>query len=446
MAATRSASSGPLTVYLVDRSGRDVRVSGEVIEGYVEIHVPQALKQRIDTVEVDVTGYVESKISRQHHPNVDTLYQSKVPIFSKRTCLWTAASSASPAPSGYLRFIVRSQLPTDLPPSYKGGRSGHNTAVIYGIEVFGLRSGKARPRCQARVPFAVHPQGTPEVIDASRTLGEGWKMGWITRKFEKAVRQGLWGDYSHVQAEISLPDIPALPTTTNIPFRLKVVTRTKPIKDNGADEMTSKVQTGLFPPPPTDPSAITLRLEQHVKFTAGTVREETDSFTRTTIPHLAGFGISPSSTPGSTKISVSEPQWMPTDNTTDGKLVCVRTVTFDATMAFNCTPTFKAGGTSCKYYVHICVPVPGLKNDLKCYVPVEISSRAHCPLPPPAPPAQLQVSVLPAYSSLDLQQSAPDYDEITNLDLPPSYWDNECHYSDEKDEKDCAEKAEKEKF
>jgi hypothetical protein len=60
------------------------------------------------------------------------------------------------------------------------------------------------------------------------------------------------------------------------------------------------------------------------------------------------------------------------------------------------------------------VPIPGFGNNLKGYMPVEIVSRAKC-----LQPRQLTRATPPTYTSLDLDEGVPGYEEAMQLHLPP---------------------------
>jgi hypothetical protein len=67
-----------------------------------------------------------------------------------------------------------------------------------------------------------------------------------------------------------------------------------------------------------------------------------------------------------------------------------------------------------QYFVQVIVPIPGFGNNLKGYMPVEIVSRAKC-----LQPRQLTRATPPTYTSLDLDEGVPGYEEAMQLHLPP---------------------------
>ncbi|EIN06606.1 hypothetical protein PUNSTDRAFT_145159 [Punctularia strigosozonata HHB-11173 SS5] len=422
----RTAAAGPLALHVVDRSGRGLLVAGEYVECFVDINVPRVLKRQIDAIEINLAGLVTSRISRDTSINSHTVWETKNPLFRHSERVWTA-SSASPTTSGLERVHFRAQLPQDLPPSHRVGHVGTFAAVVYGVEVSGLREGQSKPSCRVHLPFAVYPQISPMDVDVDGTLGQSLTESSKSVKFKRLVRRGIWGRHSTVHAEIVLPDVHSFPTTTtSAPFRLKITTRTKPIKT--VCGRAPKVPITLFPAPPTDPSAITMRLVQETHWIAGSTITAENWSAETVTRNLAGFGKSRSGTPGSISITIDEPQWVPAAGTgnEEGKLVYERSVTFDAAMSFKCTPSFETERVTLKHYIYIRVPVAGFRNILDCYAPIKISSRARCPPPAPPPPADTAwlspTDNLPSLQDLLTTETVPTYDDTVHLNLPRLYW------------------------
>jgi hypothetical protein len=57
------ACAGPIALNVIDRAG-DFRVSGETIDGYVDIDVARARKERLDTIQVEFIGSVITRVHR----------------------------------------------------------------------------------------------------------------------------------------------------------------------------------------------------------------------------------------------------------------------------------------------------------------------------------------------------------------------------------------------
>jgi hypothetical protein len=311
------------------------------------------------------------KISRTHHPNVDSLYITDVPLFHEIKCLWQASSTNLVA-QNIERQYFRYELPLNLPPSYHAKEGRADASVVYRVEAAGLRAGSSRRRCRAALPFAVVPQGTSSAIETRNSLRLRWTGQYNYRKFERLVRQGLWGDYSTVIAEvislnpfftlgsdhmqIFLPAVAAYPMTTTFPFRLKVTTKTKPMKLSESQDATSVLAKGLFPEVPASPSAVTLQLVQMVDVRS---KGEKSGISGTVIKNLGGFGLSPLGAVRTTaRTEVDEPQWAPVDAHKDARVVCTRSVVFHSLMSFSCPPSFTTSTITCKVSL-IAVPDSG---------------------------------------------------------------------------------------
>ncbi|KAJ7037960.1 hypothetical protein C8F04DRAFT_386297 [Mycena alexandri] len=417
MAAT---SSEPQLITL--RFPNLVRVAGETIEVHIDFNVPLARKDGIENLRFEVRGVIKTQIYRQYG-QVGIVHKETVPLFSSVDSLWTPESPDTG--SDVVSFPFRFKLPDDLPPSFYCWEG----TIRYSLEVVGERPGKLHRNRRARKIFSVTPAASQSQLLTKESLRQGWTGPWKETKHEEKIRHGIWGEYSHVYATLSIPDLPSLPIATPIPYSFQIVTETKTV--DHSDHPDDKHGHPLFPAPPTLSTDLTQVLRRKIECRVRerkTLHQEKkrENFDLQKNRRLAEKDQKALDTDTvqtesvacteAVEAVVDEPEWIPKDHKSRG--IWRRSVRFTSTITLPFAPTLSSETIDWRYILQFVVPFPGLKNDLKLEIPLDLGPGLACPPPPTGAPgssSHTYADVLPA-------GPAPSM-----LDLPPAYWGEEGH-------------------
>ncbi|KAJ6451701.1 hypothetical protein C8R47DRAFT_299037 [Mycena vitilis] len=428
MASSSSTQPHPITLHFQNL----VRVAGETIEGRVDLNVPLALKDGIEHLRIEMRGVIKTQIYRQYG-QTGVMHKQTVPLFTENQDLWTGSASAQ----NVLSFPFRFTLPGSLPPSFCCGKYSPPDATIrYSLEAIGERAGKFHRNRRVRKIFPVMPVASEQELLIKETLRQGWTGRWnVTEKHEK-VRTGIWGDYSHVNATLSLPELASFPVATPIPYTLHIVTETKAL--DRSDRPEDKHGKPLFPAPPTDSSELTQEIrrktEYHVKEKwAKHDEKKKETFDLHRGRSLAAAAESARVQAGTTaheasteavQAVVDEPVWVPQDK---GRGLWRRSVRFNSTLTFPFAPTWSTETAEWAYTLQFVLPFPGIGNDLKLEAPIRLGPASACPPPPTGAPGSSGLTYA------DVLPAGPP----PMLDLPPAYWTaDDQDWDDDKKEKD----------
>lgn len=117
--------------------------------------------------------------------------------------LWTLGSVFPLPGSHVIRLPFTFQLPELLPPSFHYSGIGRLAHIGYSIEVVGHRPGIfARNRRVGRV-FPLVPAADPLDVATRFDFLSGWNGEWSNTQVGDDIRQGLFGQYSRVDMEVS---------------------------------------------------------------------------------------------------------------------------------------------------------------------------------------------------------------------------------------------------
>lgn len=170
---------------------------------------------------------------------------------------------------------------------------------------------------------------------------------------EEHIRKGLWGDYSKVQIELELPNIPVLPLFSDIPYAITITTTSAPLSKAKAD--AHPADKPVFPPLPETPHGIVFGvywiLKVHGKYHRGTMSNNGTRF-------LGGKEGSRNTSP--VGIEAPRREWVPLDATgysekgnekeaagPQTKGVWVQRATYRSTFKLNCPPSFEQPFLQC---------------------------------------------------------------------------------------------------
>ncbi|KAJ7037946.1 hypothetical protein C8F04DRAFT_385901 [Mycena alexandri] len=385
-----------------------VRVAGETIEGHVDLNLPLARKDGIETLQIELRGVIETQIYKRY-THTGIWYKEAVALFSSRESLWTTGDASNETSPDTFSCPFRFTIPDNLPPSFY-----HTCATIgYSLEIVGERSsGKKRRLCRF---FPVTSAASHHQLLTKESLRQGWTGPWREIKRDQKIRQGLWGDYSHVSATLSIPELSFFPIATPIPYSLYIVTETKTL-----DRSESK--NSLFPTPPTQSSKLTQVLRRTTDYRVRDCDTLFNDNIYETFDLQKAQGLADDTvecTPAVEAV-VDEPEWVPRDKKDRG--IWRRSARFTSTITLPFAPTFSSKTLVWQYMLQFVVPFPGMKNDLSLETPIKLGPGFACP--PPRSSNLTYADVLPA-------GPAPSM-----LDLPPpAYWEKEEHDWD--DEKHC---------
>ncbi|PIL33878.1 hypothetical protein GSI_03584 [Ganoderma sinense ZZ0214-1] len=419
-------ATSALTVYIPPA----IYAAGSSIEGEVAIDFRQLREENIEEVQVRLRGSSHTAIHRG-----ETTLNETVRLVHETTSLWTRGS-AYPAPgSDTLRVPFAFALPESLPPSFhcSGFMRGKSAHVRYSLAAVGVRKGALNLNKRHRVPLAVLLRDEAGAALKAAHATHGWK------RFAKedSIRRGLWGEYSKVHVELSLPDIPVLPLFSDIPYAITVTTTTppQPRRSPEADPAGSKP---LFPPVPQSADELEFALHRTVRLRAKYMRASESGDVALFIGKKRVLGSAPVETelPEKEWTTLREAERALVDDggekksekgkgspdvieaekgEGEGKGSWVQRATFRSVFRLNCPPAFAVHNIECSYDLVVRVPFPGIGNSLKLEVPVNVTSGIDKPF---------------------AKELATDSDSAPPpLDLPPAYWDTNSRDWDV-DEKD----------
>jgi hypothetical protein len=169
-----------------------------------------------------------------------------------------------------------------------------------------------------------------------------------------------------------------------VPITLIVTTTTKSMlhSETPADAFSAHPDTALFPAPPATDAELTVRLERTLKLKAELEKDtSTDN-----VGSLGGFGAHD----GAVRVSRTQPVWVP-ESGDHGRWR--REVRFDTALVLDCTPTVELKNITCtvrrlflmppvlsadrrrrQYAIHVDIPFPGIGNNLKMNIPIDVNS------------------------------------------------------------------------
>ncbi len=217
-----------------------------------------------------------------------------------------------------------------------------------------------------------------------------------------------------------LPDVPALPLFTKIPYIIDIITTTAPLARSKANAQPA--HKAVFPPPPAIHTELTFRL---IRRTAIRAQGRYDSGD---VEAAWFLGLARSDADVDTDLP--EKEWVVADEANrSGDEVgrWIQRARFESKMFLIVPPTFDCGLIACKvsrghyewsflltnrrqYFLRLKVPFPGAGNDVELEIPVVIVSG----LDRPIAREELQLRQgdrLPLGSSNSLR--------LATLDLPP---------------------------
>ncbi|KAJ7458867.1 hypothetical protein FB451DRAFT_1563751 [Mycena latifolia] len=338
----------------------------------------------IEQLRIKFRGALVTRMTSQSGQDRVT-HTDTVPLVHTDLNLWTHGGTAfrgSEAGSPVIAHPFRFQLPENLPPSFHCSGNSCRATISYSLEVVGDRPGLLRANRRIR-----------------RLISVGWTGPWKDITRDQKLRVGLWGDHSHARAtvklfffrssrvrflnralQLSLPDLPTLPITTPIPFRLDIVTETKLVRRS--EHPVDKAGKPLFPAPPVRSAQFTQVLRRGTEVRVrGQMRERVAQ---------------------AAEAVIDEP---------------------DSTLSLLLAPTFSSVSLGWLYVLQFVVPFPGIGNDLKLQFPIRLGPGSPCPPPPNGAPGSSSTS----YADV-LPVGPPPMQ-----DLPPAYWAGDDHdWDDEK--------------
>ncbi|KAJ7496742.1 hypothetical protein FB451DRAFT_1074841 [Mycena latifolia] len=392
-----SSTPQPITLHFQNI----VRVAGETMEGRVDLNVELAQEDHIEQLRVKLRGSITTKITTQNGQTRIT-HTSNVPLIRSNISLWTQGTASPELGSHVLSCPFRFQLPENLPPSFYCSAHSSGGAINYSLEVVGDRPGLFRSNRRVRRLISVVPAASQSQLLTKESLMQGWMGQWRDIKQDSKLRTGIWGDYSHAHATLSIPDMRSFPIATPIPFSFHVVTETKVL--NRSDRPEDKHGKPLFPAPPTRSSQLTQVLWRQTEIRArGSTRHVDNTFDLQGIQSLPN--VERVTQAQAVEAVVDEPEWIPKEGKDRG--IWKRSVHFNSTLSFPFAPTFSTEILDWLYVVQFVVPFPGIGNDLKLQFPIHLGPGS--PFPPPP-------NGVPGSSSIVLPPRPP------MQDLPLSYW------------------------
>ncbi|GJE88447.1 hypothetical protein PsYK624_045300 [Phanerochaete sordida] len=375
-----------------------LHVSGEFVEGAVDLYFPKLMEDNIEEVHIKLRGSIMTKVTKQlpgppGQPPRQITHRNQVDLCRENISLWQKGSTLYPQPGSHvLRLPFRFALPPRLPPSCSYSGFHWEGTVGYFLEAVGERHGLHFNR-RTQIAFPVLP-AEPRGANLRSVLSLGWNGGWKTLEARDEIRRGIWGDYAQVQAILIFPDMEAFPVLTPIPLTLNVVTVSKTMK---ADE--HKEDEEIFPEPPQNPKKYELKMESKIWVKA---QGHTNGSSDHTVGYLAGFGESDDPHfSDAVQVQGLRKTWIPSHDSHDEKKhkgQWKQEVTFRSSFVLNCPPSFSTDTMTVEYNARLKIDFPGIGNDTKLdFVMPVISS-----MPPPGQP----------------WQGPPP-----QLDLPPGYFD-----------------------
>ncbi|KAL6306459.1 hypothetical protein BKA93DRAFT_729648 [Sparassis latifolia] len=378
------SSKRPITLHF----SRQLCVAGGTVQGEVELNFPLAQEDDIEEVHVKLSGSVKTNIYRNN-----TMIRESVHLLREDRVLWRRGTAYPPPGSHTLSFPFEFALPTHLPPSFHFNGFNVGGSVSYELEVVGVRRGTFHWNRRMQVPLAVVPCDTTG--HSLRTaVQNGWRGAWATLTREERVRKGVWGDHAHVKMILRLPDLIQFPLFTPIPFSIRIVSISKPMKRENTPE-----DKPIFPTPPQYPEEIQFELRRSVYVRAHAF----DSRLGERAPFASGLTVDSSSLE-STRL---ENVWIPSDDKEKG--TWKQEVTFSSKFVLRCPPTFQTRILKNEYRLQVQLNFGGLFNKLYADFPIRVVSGLL--------PSSVQTDFASLSSSTEGTSSSGG--NRTTLDLPP---------------------------
>ncbi|KAH9948266.1 hypothetical protein B0H21DRAFT_249280 [Amylocystis lapponica] len=391
---------------------QDLYVAGGIIQGYVELNLPLLQEDRIGEVHVKLRGFARTVIHNSNATSMGTVgndHEKIVTLIRETTSVWTRGQTFPPPGSHTLRLPFRFLLPEVLPPSFhlSAKRPNDNATVQYYVEAVGTRLGAFHFNRRVTRPVAVLPPGTADALLLRKSLmmDDEWSGKWTTISRESKIRRGIWGSFSTIHMECSMPDVKEFPLFTRIPFSIKVMSMSKPMKQNSASE-----DKPTWPAVPILPKDVNFELRHRVHI-------RVDAFKTTFRERIGYVGGMGNSNSGDAAVVVDTPEkvWVPSEG--DGETGSWKQeTTFTSSIEFKCSPTFTCETMDNEYFLRLNVGFGGLFNSLTAEFDVRIVSAMPAPAEPP-PLALAEDAGVPPYPGEVDNMSA-----LLVLDLPPSYW------------------------
>ncbi|KAJ3474845.1 hypothetical protein NLI96_g12225 [Meripilus lineatus] len=342
-----------------------MRVSGEVLTGFVDLHFPQILEQDVTEIHVKLRGAVTSNVSRRR--NKRTVTRREIIDIARINCsMWTKGSAYPTDSTNVLRLPFRIPLPQNAPPScqYSGPRK--TGEISYFVEVVGVRPSMFSMNIREKRSFNVVPRD-PAGLLIRAALESGFVGPTKTITSDMHIRKGMWGKYSRVNMELTLPALPSFPLFTKIPFTLRIVTTSKEKKYHAKQEDHT-----VFPEPPRLPRNVSLTLKRTVTVTA----QGWSSDGSETTAHLGGLGSAASTEGGNVEVAFDK-KWVPSGVGKMGQWTQESIIS--SSFQLSATPTFNTLILSQSNFLRLKVDFPGAGNTLETDIPINISSGFEIP-------------------------------------------------------------------
>ncbi|KAF7796293.1 hypothetical protein EIP86_007470 [Pleurotus ostreatoroseus] len=147
---------------------------------------------------------------------------------------------------------------------------------------------------------------------------------------------------------------------------LDVITFSKPMKRDD-----NQPKGPIFPPPPHSPRLVELKLVRDVWIKARTfVRTRCGAL----VEYLGGFAQDEDANK-SVQTEVSDPVWIPDQGNEKEFGVWKQQTRFNSVITFGCPPTFQSDTMSVKYTLELKVEFPGVGNNVKGRLPIQLVSN-----------------------------------------------------------------------
>ncbi|KAJ3557999.1 hypothetical protein NM688_g1171 [Phlebia brevispora] len=369
-----------------------LRVAGDVIEGEVDLNFRMMQHSSYEQVQVKLFGSIFTKISRAAG-YMNYITEESVTLVRDSTTLWRHGEAYPPPGTDILKLPFRFTLPSRgiYPSCSFDNKYDLCGKVIYWVEVNARRTGLHLNKCIPRI-FPVLPLDTPGA-QLSRALRSGWEGPWRQYQEVRAIRKGMWGEYSNAKWMLKLPAVDVYPIFTPIPFILEIVTLSKPMKREDV------FQGAVFPAPPHSPrTGVELKLVRDVSIKAQ--HQDGTSF-GSLVAYLGGFAHDESAG-AEVQTEIPESIWIPDQAAQKKHLGTFKqAVTFKSSFTFHCAPTFMAETMSVRYTLELKVEFPGVGNNVRGRVPLQLVSNA---------------------SSSGSEPPARLWDAPPEIELPPAYF------------------------
>ncbi|KAH8082826.1 hypothetical protein BXZ70DRAFT_900966 [Cristinia sonorae] len=382
-----------------------IYVGGQTLRGEAELHFPLVNQEGLEEVHVKLRGsiFTYATVSRQLGKQ-RFVHRQTVPVVSENVSLWSRASNRIPSDNDVLRIPFEFKIPLNAPPSCHYDAMSKHGRVGYFVELVGARQGVLAKSRRVVRPISVVPEDLQgeQVVMALRGLDT--PLALQTKVAEKKIRRGIFGEYANTRLELSFPKAQTYPLFTPIPYTLRVVTVTKPMKKEEEEKKP------LFPAPPSQPGEVEFRLHRNVFLKAKVFEEDGDEKVTT----LGGLETATSAAVSGVPVDVQVKEKVWTPSAKEKHLgTWTQETTFRSAFLFKCPPTFEAENMHVKYSIKVRIDFPGIGNDLEIEIPIAISSG---------------LSAAPVYT-----EEADNFAAI--LDLPPTYWGDAEKWDEEEKEK-----------